>query len=127
MIAKYPVDRAFLKVRVRFVFLGGEKMKVANSASSRVGVYTTLAAQNGEIKGKLARNAATDAAKSDSITVSHDGKLLNLARAEAINAPEVRSEKIAALKSRLDDGSYQPDSKRIAMALVREEPGLFRL
>lgn len=102
-------------------------MKVANSASSRVGVYTTLAAQNSEIKGKLARNAAAEAARSDSITVSHDGKLLNLARAEAINAPEVRSEKIAALKSRLDDGSYQPDSKRIAMALVREEPGLFRL
>lgn len=102
-------------------------MKIANTSSSRVGIYTTLAAQSAELKNRQARAVAADDGKSDVVSVSRNARLMTLAKSEAQNAPDVRSEKIAALRNQLENGTYMPDSKRIAMALVREEPGLFLL
>ena len=52
--------------------------------------------------------------------------MLTEARRTAQNTPDVRAEKVEALRTQVSNGTYKPDSKLIAANLVREEPGLFR-
>lgn len=62
----------------------------------------------------------------DTVKVSQDALLLTEARRTAQNAPDVRTEKVEELRIKVADGTYKPDSRLIASALLREEPGLFR-
>lgn len=54
-----------------------------------------------------------------------DGLLFTAALHEAHNAPDTRKEKIQALKAAIATGTYRPDAKKIALALIREEAELF--
>ena len=70
---------------------------------------------------------APDAPAADSPEAAErDGLLYTAALRGAHNAPDVREGKVAALKAALADGSYALDAKRIAIALIREDPGLFK-
>lgn len=64
---------------------------------------------------------------SDTISVSQDALLLTEALQAAQNAPDVRTDMVEEIRARLANGTYQLDAKRIAMGLLREDPGLFRL
>ncbi|MDR1776721.1 MAG: flagellar biosynthesis anti-sigma factor FlgM [Desulfovibrio sp.] len=62
----------------------------------------------------------------DRVSVSQDALLMTEARRTAQNAPDVRADKVEALRIQVANGAYKPDSKLIAQNLLREEPGLFR-
>jgi flagellar biosynthesis anti-sigma factor FlgM len=55
---------------------------------------------------------------SDSAKSRADGyrKALNIAR----DTPDIREDKVAALKKQIDEGSYQPDPGKIADGMLRE-------
>ncbi|MBO4368994.1 MAG: flagellar biosynthesis anti-sigma factor FlgM [Desulfovibrio sp.] len=63
----------------------------------------------------------------DSVSVSQDARLLAEASKTAQNAPDIRQEKVEALRIQVQNGTYRPDSTLIAASLLREEPGLFTL
>ena len=70
--------------------------------------------------------ATSEGSQGDTVSVSQDALLLTEARRTAQNTPDVRAEKVEALRTQVSNGTYTPDSKLIAANLVREEPGLFR-
>ena len=78
-----------------------------------------------KLKGRTG-TAASESSQGDTVSVSQDALLLTEARRTAQNTPDVRSEKVEALRIQVSNGTYKPDSKLIAANLVREEPGLFR-
>ena len=61
----------------------------------------------------------------DVVTVSHDARLLAEANRVAQDTPDVRTDKVASLRIQVQNGTYRPDSRLIASALINEEPGLF--
>lgn len=63
----------------------------------------------------------------DRVSVSQNALLLTEARRTAQASPDVRQEKVDALKSQVADGSYQVDSTKLAGKLLAEEGALFRL
>lgn len=63
----------------------------------------------------------------DVVTVSHDARLLAEANRVAQDAPDVRADKVASLRIQVQNGTYRPDSRLIASALIDEEPGLFMM
>ena len=71
-------------------------------------------------------NAATSA-QGDTVQVSQDGQLLNVARKAAQEAPDVRAEKVEQLRAEIANGTYARDSRMIAAGLVREEAALFKI
>jgi len=77
-------------------------------------------------RASSATSANTEASQGDTVSVSQDALLLTEARRTAQNTPDVRAEKVEALRIQVSNGTYKPDSKLIAANLVREEPGLFR-
>ncbi|EHJ46204.1 flagellar biosynthesis anti-sigma factor protein FlgM [Solidesulfovibrio carbinoliphilus subsp. oakridgensis] len=74
-------------------------------------------------RGKSAESGG--AVGSDRVTLSDGAKLVSLAASQAKDAPEVRSDRVAALKAQVDAGTYQPDSKKIAEKMLTMESDLF--
>ena len=73
-------------------------------------------------KEKAAQGASD---RGDSVNLSGQGKLVNSARQAAVDAPEVRAEKVARLKELVQNGEYKIDTQKTAAKIVEEELGLF--
>ena len=83
--------------------------------------------KSGDAKAKNRTSTqAAESSQGDTVSVSQDALLLTEARRTAQNTPDVRAEKVEALRIQVSNGTYKPDSKLIAANLVREEPGLFK-
>ncbi|HJA76236.1 MAG TPA: flagellar biosynthesis anti-sigma factor FlgM [Candidatus Desulfovibrio gallistercoris] len=80
-----------------------------------------------ENTGERQHVGTTHAAQGDSISVSKDAMLLSEAHRVAQNAPDVRADKVEALRMQVANGTYKADSRLIAANLLREEPALFTL
>lgn len=61
----------------------------------------------------------------DTVNVSLDGQLLNVARNVAHSANDVRLAKIEQIRQQMDAGTYIVDSRRIAEGILREDANLF--
>ncbi len=62
----------------------------------------------------------------DRVSLSPEARLRTEAFSSAMSAPEMRAEKVAELKARVQSGEYQVDSAAVAAKLLQEEPGLFQ-
>jgi flagellar biosynthesis anti-sigma factor FlgM len=65
-----------------------------------------------------AHHQRSHATKADSVTLSDSAKSLAAAREAVQAAPEVRDEKIAQIKQRVEDGTYHVSSSVLARKIV---------
>lgn len=115
---------------IRVVFQAEYAMKIHGKTTTLLDPYKSAtrldkSAEPG-VKPMPQADAAQPQAQGDTVTVSQDALLLTEARRAAQNTPDIRAEKVEALRTRVVNGTYRPDSMRIAAGLVREEPDLFR-
>lgn len=68
--------------------------------------------------GKTA--AATGQGATDIIDLSPQARLMHKASEVVYQTPEVRPEKVAALREALQQGTYQVDSQKVANRLIAE-------
>lgn len=71
--------------------------------------------------GAPAQSSTALTPKSDTVTVSNEAVLRTDAYRTAMATPPVRQEKVDAIKSQIQNGSYTIDSRRIATKLLTEE------
>ena len=107
-------------------------MEIKNTPNSLFDPYAAGMGKSTAARGDARVNPRTGAAREevaqgDTVSVSQDALLMTEARRAAQNAPDVRSEKVEALRIQVANGTYKPNSQLIAASLVREEPGLFRI
>jgi flagellar biosynthesis anti-sigma factor FlgM len=57
---------------------------------------------------------------SDAVNVSGPAQLLAVAQAEIAKVPDVRTERVEALRASIDSDGYHPDGEAVADGLVRE-------
>lgn len=62
--------------------------------------------------------SASSEVKSDAVNLSPDARLVALAHQILAKMPEVRAEKVAALRQQVESGQYRVDSDRIASKMV---------
>jgi negative regulator of flagellin synthesis FlgM len=62
----------------------------------------------------------------DTLRLSHEAKLHTTARSTAMQADDMRQERVDALKAQVADGTYLIDNEKIAAKLLQEEADLFR-
>jgi negative regulator of flagellin synthesis FlgM len=81
---------------------------------------------------KKAANAARGASRSSGPAASRREDRMSLSskhgevrtlEAGLANVPEVRAERVSALKRQVSSGEYQPSSEKVAEAIVREYSG----
>lgn len=56
----------------------------------------------------------------DALSVSATAQLIAVAQAELARVPDIRTEKVEALRARLDSDTYSPDGEAVADGLIRE-------
>lgn len=57
---------------------------------------------------------------SDALDVSGPAQLMAVAQAEVAKVPDVRTERVEALRAAIDSDGYHPDGEAVADGLVRE-------
>ena len=78
--------------------------------------YTAqLKKENTEVKNK-----ADGQVHGDTLEISKEARKIQNYKGMLAEIPEVREDLVASLKQRIKDGSYQPDTEKIAAALVKE-------
>jgi len=67
-----------------------------------------------------AANITESSIAEDAATLSVDSARVNSLVARAVNAPDVRQDKIEALRLAIQNGEYKVDPAQIAEAMIRE-------
>lgn len=68
--------------------------------------------------------AITGGIGADALQVSSSAQLLAVAQAQVAEVPDIRLEKVEALRAQLDADAYNPDGEAVANGLLREHsPG----
>lgn len=93
--------------------------KVQNTLTQS-SLYRTERKQNSAVS-----HPQSDVGLHDSVAFSQDALLLAEATKTAQKAPDVRQEKVNALRVQVQNGTYQVDSSLIAKNLLRDEQSLF--
>ena len=60
------------------------------------------------------------AAQGDALSVSSDAQVLAVIKAKVDSIPDIRTEKVEAIRAQLDADAYHPDPEAVADGLVRE-------
>jgi negative regulator of flagellin synthesis FlgM len=82
-------------------------------------------AEDAAAKAEKARDARSGGG-GDTLRLSHEAKLHTTARSAAMQADDMRQERVDALKAQVADGTYIIDNEKIAAKLLQEEADLFR-
>jgi negative regulator of flagellin synthesis FlgM len=94
--------------------------------SNGLGVSRTL----GEAKPAAAPQAAlptgAPSAVDDAVVVSTSAQFFAFAQAQIAGIPDVRQDKVEALKALMDADEYHPDPEAVAEGLVREHTAALR-
>lgn len=64
-------------------------------------------------------------AGNDEAAMAHAAVLYTEAMAVAHNAPDVRQDRIEAIRAQIESGAYEIDLRKLAENLIRENPDLF--
>lgn len=80
------------------------------------GQYNLDALHNKKSRRSVSYNSSY-AQDSDNADISSFGSLLARVNAEMKNIPEIREDKVAALKSQIEAGTYNPPLDKVANAL----------
>lgn len=72
------------------------------------------------------QNGAADQHAGDKVALSPEARLLGATLNAANAAPDVRAEKVRALKEQVQNGTYKPDIKKAAANLIREDLSLIK-
>ena len=100
-------------------------MEIKNALLKNLDPYRMRLEAKSEVNGVRARGTEEPAAVSgDRVSLSPGARLHTVARAEAFGAPEVRQEKVDALKDRIAAGDYAIDAGNIAEKLLESEIAL---
>lgn len=93
-------------------------MKIENNGINSLSTKPTDNAHPVEKKTQTSDSASVSAAK-DKATLSERAKALAKARAALEETPEVRSDRVDALKEKIDSGNYQVNFEALASKLMK--------
>jgi negative regulator of flagellin synthesis FlgM len=94
-------------------------MKVSDKTG---GVSSTPGVAAGKPAGSVqpAASPATATVQGDALSVSSSAQFIAVARAELAKIPDIRTDKVEAIKAKLDSDNYNPDGEAVAEGLLRE-------
>ena len=87
----------------------------------RIDAYNQISQVYG-VNGKYKTNRVSKTSATDKLEISSFGKELQIAKQALKDAPDVREDKVASVKSRLQDGTYEVSGEKFADKLL----GLYR-
>lgn len=91
------------------------------SQVGQIDAYVNQVQQNKKVEGpENQEQADKPAVKTDTVAISDTAKRIQEANAELKTIPDVREDKVAALRNQIEQGTYKPDSEEVAGALIKD-------
>ena len=78
-------------------------------------------------RGRRSRAGSSEGARGDKVNFSDDARLRTEAYSSAVSAPDVRRDKIEAIKAQIAAGEYKVDTQKIAAKVVQDDLEFFGL
>jgi len=96
---------------------------VINNIVGETNPYANKKIERPEAKDpqKTQESAKNSGESADRVVLSSEARLRGAALQTASEAPDVRQEKVDELKRQVKDGTYQPNLKKAAANLLRED------
>ena len=95
-------------------------MKIDLNGADASNLSSVTSTQRGAAESAAAAIVADAQIGEDQATLSSDSASISNLTAKAMQSPEVREDRIEALRQAIQNGSYQIDPKKIAEAMVRQ-------
>ncbi|HJV49275.1 MAG TPA: flagellar biosynthesis anti-sigma factor FlgM [Geothrix sp.] len=92
-------------------------MRVSGKSS---GVGSTQSATGPKTSSAPASAPVASASATDAVQVSSAARLVAVAQEALAVVPDIRMEKVEAIKNRLDADAYNPDGEAVAEGLIKE-------
>ena len=92
-------------------------MRVSGKPS---GVGSTQSVSGSKPSGTAGSGPVSSAGAADAVRVSPEARLVAVAQEALAVVPDIRLEKVEALKSQLDADTYHPDGEAVAEGLIKE-------
>ncbi len=73
--------------------------------------------------GSTSTSGAGSASGEDTVSISSTHGELQSLTSSLANVPEVRTDRVSALQPQVNSGQYQPDSQKIADAILADQAG----
>ena len=77
-------------------------------------IYETYALQQASTRVNRSDGSNGESGRRDSIAVSSSARSFTTALQAILNAPDVREDLVADIRSQIENGKYQPDASKIA-------------
>ena len=84
---------------------------------------TSSAGKSVPSQGSTSSSSAASANGEDTFNLSSTHATVQSLTAGLANVPEVRSQRVSALQQKVSSGTYQPDSQKIANAILADQSG----
>jgi negative regulator of flagellin synthesis FlgM len=87
---------------------------------SNVHIREVLGAYLNKVEPRKSIEAASASSEmpSDAVELSPEARLVALAHQMMANLPDIRTEKVEAIRQRMDSGQYQVDSQKVADKII---------
>ena len=85
------------------------------------GTLSVYTQQMERAQAERPREAKASEGRQDRVSLSDEARLMAEAAHTANTAPDVRAERVAELKARVDNGTYSVDNRALAAAIVRDD------
>ena len=92
-----------------------------NKLIGELNPYAKKKVGDNQSAGSSSRSSRADQQSSDKVNLSSEAKLRGAALQTASTAPDVRAEKVRELKEKVRNGTYQPDIRKAARNLLRDD------
>jgi flagellar biosynthesis anti-sigma factor FlgM len=87
---------------------------------------TTSAGKTPPAQSSGSTSATSSASGEDTFNLSSTHAEVQALAASFANVPEVRTQRVTALQQRVSSGAYQPDSLKVADAIIADQAGRAR-
>ena len=102
-------------------------MDIKSVQNQMIAGYRPQMERTEEAGAKAAKSGdARPGGEGDTVALSGEARLHTAARSAAMQADDMRRERVDALKAQVADGTYHIDNEKIAAKLLQEEAELFR-
>jgi flagellar biosynthesis anti-sigma factor FlgM len=92
-------------------------MKVSGKTAA---VGATPAVTGAKPSGGVQPAGSAGTVQGDALSVSSGAHFMAVAQAELARIPDIRTEKVEAIKAKIESDDYHPDGEAVAEGLVRE-------
>ena len=102
-------------------------MDINGLQSQTINTYRPRTERTEDAADKAAKTGdARSGGEGDTLQLSHEAMLRTTARSAAMQADDIRQERVDALRAQVADGTYRIDNEKTAAKLLQEEADIFR-